>query len=103
MRVASDHLLATVSDPLLDYLNRSSCHDQSAHSVVPEAVHATTFRSELAKQWVKMLVENGGIHQRCLPSSLKDKAFGSAVQMSFQHLHNVRLDVDPAGCILGFG
>ena len=77
MRVASDHLFATMSDPLLDYLNRRSCHDQSAYSVVPEAVHAATFQSELAKQWVKMLVENGGIHQRCLPSSLKDKSFSS--------------------------
>src|SRR5712692_1933683 len=103
MRVASNHFFATVSDPLLDYFNRRSSHDQGAHSVAPESVHSTTFQTEFAKQWLKMLIENGAVHEWCLPSRLEDKTFGSAVQMSLQHLHNVRLDVDPTGCILGFG
>jgi hypothetical protein len=33
MRVAADHLLATLCDPLLDYFYVRSRHDQSAYSM----------------------------------------------------------------------
>ena len=49
MRVAADHLLATVSDPLLDYFDGRSRHDQSAHPMMPESVHTATFQTEFAE------------------------------------------------------
>jgi hypothetical protein len=52
MRVPTYHFFATVSDRLLNYLNRGSSHDQGAYSVVPEAVHTATFEPEFAKQWM---------------------------------------------------
>jgi hypothetical protein len=68
MRVATNHLFATVSNPLLDYLDRRSSHDQRAYSVVPKAVHTSTFQPEFTKQRVKMLIENSAVHERCFPS-----------------------------------
>ena len=73
MRVASNHFFATVSDPLLDYFCCRASHDQGAYSVMSEAVHTATFQPELAKQRVKMLIENSGVHERCLPSRLEDQ------------------------------
>ena len=52
MRVTTGHFFATVTDPLLDYLNGRRCHDQGAHSVMPEPVHSATVQSEFAKQGV---------------------------------------------------
>jgi hypothetical protein len=67
MSVASDHFLTAMPNPLLDNLDRRSGHDQCAHSVVPETVHAATFQSEFAEQWMKVLVENGRVDERCFP------------------------------------
>ena len=64
MRVAIDHLFATVPDPLIDDSHRRSCHDQCAHSVMPEAVHAATFQPEFSKEPMKVLVENDAVHER---------------------------------------
>ena len=56
MSVASDHFLTAMPNPLLDDLDRCFGQDQCAHSVMLEAVHAATFQSEFAEQWMKVLV-----------------------------------------------
>ena len=98
MSVAVDHLLATMPNPLLDDNNLCTCHDQSA----AESVHTAAFQAEFAKQGMEVLIENGAVREWCLPFRLENKTLGSAVQMRFQHLHHVRLDVDPSGCFPGF-
>jgi hypothetical protein len=50
--------------PVLDNFYCRASHDQGAYSVMTEAVHTATFQSELAKQWLKMLIENGRVHER---------------------------------------
>ena len=56
MCVAANHFLAAMPNPLLDYLDWCSCHDQSAYPVMSEAVHTATFQPEFAKQWMKVFV-----------------------------------------------
>jgi hypothetical protein len=51
MSVAIDHFLVTAPDPLLDDDHRRSSHDQSAHSMMPKAVHTAALQAEFAKQW----------------------------------------------------
>jgi len=65
-------------------------------------VHTAAFQAEFAKQGMEVLIENGAVREWCLPFRLENKTLGSAVQMRFQHLHHVRLDVDPSGCFPGF-
>ena len=49
MRVAAYRLLATASDPLLDYFYGRFGHDQSAYSMKPEGVHSATFQTEFSE------------------------------------------------------
>ena len=88
-------------NPLLNHDDRRSSHDQSADRMVSESVHTATFQPELAKWWVEVLIDHDTVHKGCLPFRLENKALRSAVQMRLQHLHNLGLDVDPAGCVPG--
>src|SRR5262245_26244995 len=61
MGVAIDHLVATVTDPLLNHTDRRSSHDQSADSVMPESVHTAPFQTEPTKDGVKVLIDDDAI------------------------------------------
>jgi len=80
MRVAYDHFFATVSDPLLDYLNRRSCHDQSAHSVVPEGVHTFSLHQPSESRDAR---RHGGCRQAMRSTRRND---GSDPNRSFQFI-----------------